>query len=98
MRCNAPCATLAARTASSPAGRNDRSSTGTSAAPRRSEEHTSELQSLRHLVCRLLLEKKKHIQHIQIDLYSPTGPAVYRHHADRRDKPNPANDIRVASQ
>src|ERR1035438_5430915 len=25
----------------------------------RSEEHTSELQSLRHLVCRLLLEKKK---------------------------------------
>src|SRR5262245_64584830 len=33
------------------------------AAPRpqtvRSEEHTSELQSLRHLVCRLLLEKKK---------------------------------------
>src|SRR5438045_7276014 len=28
-------------------------------ATRRSEEHTSELQSLRHLVCRLLLEKKK---------------------------------------
>src|SRR5436853_5074418 len=28
-------------------------------AARRSEEHTSELQSLRHLVCRLLLEKKK---------------------------------------
>src|ERR1035441_9669902 len=27
----------------------------------RSEEHTSELQSLRHLVCRLLLEKKSHI-------------------------------------
>src|SRR5258705_1549803 len=27
--------------------------------PRRSEEHTSELQSLRHIVCRLLLEKKK---------------------------------------
>src|SRR5258705_6117619 len=27
---------------------------------RRSEEHTSELQSLRHLVCRLLLEKKKY--------------------------------------
>src|SRR5262245_63427811 len=25
----------------------------------RSEEHMSELQSLRHLVCRLLLEKKK---------------------------------------
>src|SRR5258705_2811097 len=27
----------------------------------RSEEHTSELQSLRHLVCRLLLEKKKNV-------------------------------------
>src|SRR6266576_396787 len=27
--------------------------------PRRSEEHTSELQSRRELVCRLLLEKKK---------------------------------------
>src|SRR5258705_1724206 len=27
----------------------------------RSEEHTSELQSLRHLVCRLLLEKKKSV-------------------------------------
>src|SRR5258708_26571087 len=29
------------------------------AAPARSEEHTSELQSPDHLVCRLLLEKKK---------------------------------------
>src|SRR5258705_10071877 len=29
----------------------------------RSEEHTSELQSLRHLVCRLLLEKKKKARH-----------------------------------
>src|SRR3712207_8820325 len=28
-------------------------------APRRSEEHTSELQSRQYLVCRLLLEKKK---------------------------------------
>src|SRR5258708_22172819 len=34
---------------------------------RRSEEHTSELQSPDHLVCRLLLEKKKHsrINHTQ---------------------------------
>src|SRR5205823_9666464 len=33
---------------------------------RRSEEHTSELQSLAYLVCRLLLEKKKYkkIKHI----------------------------------
>src|SRR2546425_9511728 len=29
----------------------------------RSEEHTSELQSLAYLVCRLLLEKKKNIAH-----------------------------------
>src|SRR5260370_30883662 len=33
---------------------------GKSASPRRSEEHTSELQSHLNLVCRLLLEKKKH--------------------------------------
>src|SRR3712207_8022479 len=31
----------------------------------RSEEHTSELQSRQYLVCRLLLEKKKHNQHRQ---------------------------------
>src|ERR1035438_10683935 len=33
--------------------------TATAGKGSRSEEHTSELQSLRHLVCRLLLEKKK---------------------------------------
>src|SRR5687768_18039762 len=39
--------------------------------PRRSEEHTSELQSRLHLVCRLLLEKKKKKQtstHVLIKL------------------------------
>src|SRR5258708_21989528 len=30
----------------------------------RSEEHTSELQSPDHLVCRLLLEKKKNTQYV----------------------------------
>src|SRR2546429_3732628 len=30
----------------------------------RSEEHTSELQSRLHLVCRLLLEKKKNVHHL----------------------------------
>src|SRR3712207_7999986 len=30
----------------------------------RSEEHTSELQSRQYLVCRLLLEKKKHQQYL----------------------------------
>src|SRR3989442_8835504 len=34
----------------------------------RSEEHTSELQSRPHLVCRLLLEKKKKKDHIKSDM------------------------------
>src|SRR5258708_28274805 len=34
----------------------------------RSEEHTSELQSPDHLVCRLLLEKKKKNKHINEDI------------------------------
>src|SRR3712207_6858685 len=33
---------------------------GAGRVPARSEEHTSELQSRQYLVCRLLLEKKKH--------------------------------------
>src|SRR5258708_18921461 len=36
---------------------------------KRSEEHTSELQSPDHLVCRLLLEKKKIKKHIVMNLY-----------------------------
>src|SRR4051795_13785704 len=36
----------------------------------RSEEHTSELQSHSHLVCRLLLEKKKHADNIECKLQS----------------------------
>src|SRR5256885_7286465 len=45
----------------------DRPRTGRPAdgrANHRSEEHTSELQSPCNLVCRLLLEKKKHCTHI----------------------------------
>src|SRR2546422_8383867 len=38
-----------------------------SASSRRSEEHTSELQSRLHLVCRLLLEKKKNNQNSPSD-------------------------------
>src|SRR5204862_8276189 len=43
-------------------GRRTRSEPTSAATPRatRSEEHTSELQSRRDIVCRLLLEKKKH--------------------------------------
>src|SRR2546422_8545219 len=39
----------------------------------RSEEHTSELQSRLHLVCRLLLEKKKK--------HTPTSTRRYNHHS-----------------
>src|SRR5258705_2840047 len=39
----------------------------------RSEEHTSELQSLRHLVCRLLLEKKKRQIAIIVDHLTAVG-------------------------
>src|SRR5256884_4599071 len=41
---------------------------------RRSEEHTSELQSRLHLVCRLLLEKKKHSVDAPI-MHPPTNSA-----------------------
>src|SRR2546430_11121126 len=34
--------------------------------PLRSEEHTSELQSQSNLVCRLLLEKKKHVRYLPL--------------------------------
>src|ERR1035438_6369708 len=55
-----PCGRLHCRSCLSPAGRADSAAVGFHSLPRqRSEEHTSELQSLRHLVCRLLLEKKK---------------------------------------
>src|SRR5262245_62181531 len=47
--------------------------TGVIASVARSEEHTSELQSLRHLVCRLLLEKKKNNnQHAQSEQLNST--------------------------
>src|SRR2546422_2806278 len=40
--------------------------------PMRSEEHTSELQSRLHLVCRLLLEKKK--KHMNRAAYTTSPP------------------------
>src|SRR5215813_15349133 len=48
-------------------------STGSCCTRKRSEEHTSELQSRPHLVCRLLLEKKK-----QNKPYRRAGGAVRR--------------------
>src|SRR2546425_6543559 len=37
---------------------------------KRSEEHTSELQSLAYLVCRLLLEKKKKTKHASVSTHT----------------------------
>src|SRR5947199_7248750 len=44
----------------------------------RSEEHTSELQSLRHLVCRLLLEKKKRQTESQTEITKQPPPNIGR--------------------
>src|SRR5256884_1836040 len=49
----------------------------------RSEEHTSELQSRLHLVCRLLLEKKK-IQVVACDLHPDRQPTVAAAHRSYR--------------
>src|SRR5262245_64553380 len=43
----------------------------------RSEEHTSELQSLRQLVCRLLLEKKKHQPYNSSNHEPPPAPTIH---------------------
>src|SRR2546425_6222640 len=46
----------------------------------RSEEHTSELQSLAYLVCRLLLEKKKNqitAQTVLKEIHQPMQCAIY---------------------
>src|SRR2546429_5180340 len=46
----------------------------------RSEEHTSELQSRLHLVCRLLLEKKKNLIHSMTSNCYPLKCAIMYHH------------------
>src|SRR2546425_7198598 len=45
---------------------------------RRSEEHTSELQSLAYLVCRLLLEKKKEQSIGPVSFWAKTSPKTSR--------------------
>src|SRR3989449_1563812 len=60
------------RTASAAFPTRGRAPTGAHETPRRSEEHTSELQSRLHLVCRLLLEKKKKKKQ-QLDYSSAHG-------------------------
>src|SRR2546430_6675841 len=46
-------------------------------APRRSEEHTSELQSQSNLVCRLLLEKKKKTKNNTLSQNNSHNPPVH---------------------
>src|SRR2546430_2516096 len=58
-------------------GRRDRAGDGQA---RRSEEHTSELQSQSNLVCRLLLEKKKKVNIISILRVTLTAPAGCLYH------------------
>src|SRR2546430_12834081 len=48
---------------------------------KRSEEHTSELQSQSNLVCRLLLEKKKH--RVRLPSSASILPTLSREHAAR---------------
>src|ERR1039458_10720954 len=52
--------------------------------PLRSEEHTSELQSLRHLVCRLLLEKKTTPAHSAQKITNPNNNAQRTNHRSPR--------------
>src|SRR2546429_6188252 len=51
-----------------------RSATSHTSPPERSEEHTSELQSRLHLVCRLLLEKKKKHRSHQTSILTSQRP------------------------
>src|SRR6476659_9287653 len=50
--------------------------TSGTAMAQRSEEHTSGLQSLRHLVCRLLLGKKKNMNRVQQAIKNELIPAI----------------------
>src|SRR3712207_8281451 len=57
-------------------------------AERRSEEHTSELQSRQYLVCRLLLEKTKHIE---VTIRERATPASRQVTLTRSNGPPPAS-------
>src|SRR3989442_8682708 len=56
----------------------------------RSEEHTSELQSRPHLVCRLLLEKKKKtLEHAHNDIFKIHESACHTDFMDTLTSTNP---------
>src|SRR2546425_4481128 len=60
--CGRSCAASGCARSGSWTSRGCRRASSTRVSGRRSEEHTSELQSLAYLVCRLLLEKKKSLE------------------------------------
>src|SRR2546422_2561367 len=72
--CSAPSATQVSPSVATSAGAapRDRIVAASPSVKKRSEEHTSELQSRLHLVCRLLLEKKKKT--------TPTIPPPHKTH------------------
>src|SRR2546430_6927390 len=74
----------------------------TSTTPRRSEEHTSELQSQSNIVCRLLLEKKKQRASCSSLPPSPTRlPATSEHIQTtnaRHNSPKPLSEPHLALQ
>src|SRR3989449_3535428 len=59
----------------------------------RSEEHTSELQSRLHLVCRLLLEKKKKNKHCPA-IHTTQRYSKQQHHEVRRPAAAPSPTTR----
>src|SRR5690348_18019242 len=65
--------------------RGDGFQAGREARPARSEEHTSELQSPVHLVCRLLLEKKKKKKYKKKQAQKTQSQTMYRQHSYNND-------------
>src|SRR5256886_3671069 len=69
---------LVRKRSASPSARSSMPLPTTSIGHRRSEEHTSELQSQSNLVCRLLLEKKKHeYRRTTLGLTDPLHPDLW---------------------
>src|SRR5256884_2180729 len=62
----------------------------------RSEEHTSELQSRLHLVCRLLLEKKKQLPHRRTGTDQPLALRLLHRVGQRAPGPVPLGRVRLS--
>src|ERR1041385_7640377 len=65
----------------------------------RSEEHTSELQSRLHLVCRLLLENKTSQQYHAVKRHGPMRKIIIPHPRGRRRTPaQPDEQVQVRAE